>query len=90
MEARRRRLIMGKNKAHSIERVVGAMHRLESGGRFINRKNQKGAIFRVAATSIALSISIESINNRGRILLNKAQATWEMGKMLGLVGRWVE
>ena len=28
---------------------------------------------------------IKRINNRGRILLNEAQATWEMGKALGLV-----
>ncbi|GFS39280.1 hypothetical protein Acr_00g0062040 [Actinidia rufa] len=75
----------GKNKAHSTERVVGAMRRLGSGGRFIKRKNKKGAIFRAASASIVLSISTESINNRGRIMLNEAQATWEMGKALGLV-----
>ena len=83
--SRKKKNYYGKNNAHSTERVVGAMRRLGSRGRFINRKNQKEAIFRAAAASIALSISTERINNRGRILLNEAQATWEMGKALVLV-----
>ncbi|GFY83050.1 hypothetical protein Acr_02g0012900 [Actinidia rufa] len=83
--SRKKKTHYGKNKDHSTKRVVGAMRRLGSGGRFIKRKNQKGAIFRAAAASIALSISTESTNNRGRIMLNEAQATWEMGKALGLV-----
>ena len=60
--SRKKKNHYGKNKAHSTEKVVGAMRRLGSRGRFIKR-----------------------INNRGRILLNEAQATWEMGKALVLV-----
>ncbi|KAI8005608.1 hypothetical protein LOK49_LG07G00614 [Camellia lanceoleosa] len=49
-----------------------------------NMKDQNGAIFRAAAAAISLSVE-HSLNTRRRNkLLNEAQATMEVGKILGL------
>lgn len=85
----------GKNGENVINRSMRKGDELKKRGK-INRKHlknkgglfsnclQNGATFRAAAAAISLSVS-QSIDSRNmRKLLNEAQATIQLGKILGL------
>ena len=50
------------------------------------RKRSSCATLRsiMAAVSLSVSISAEGVANRNRLILDEAQAAWEIGKLLGM------
>lgn len=70
---------------HSINEILG-YSKVNAGDIKGKMNKKKCVVLRSAVASAALSASISSrdINNRNRILLDEAQAIWEVDKLFGL------
>ncbi|KAA8544829.1 hypothetical protein F0562_019613 [Nyssa sinensis] len=73
-----------KKKQMSVEdEALRAISWPKRNGGNSRRYKQKRVIFRAAA-ALSLSISTGTATDRERMLLNEVQATWSLGKALGL------
>lgn len=71
--------VKGKKKRKTINEILG-LPKLKQGSK---KGGKKCVLFRSAVAAAALSASISSngINNRNKILLDEAQAIWEVNKL---------
>ncbi|KAI7986952.1 hypothetical protein LOK49_LG14G00970 [Camellia lanceoleosa] len=73
-----------KSKRKLLQQVLGNFTAGENSRRGGRKKGGKPATIRSAAASYSLSLSSDAIANRNRILLNEAEAVWQIGKLLDL------
>ncbi|KAL7185647.1 hypothetical protein ACSBR2_027571 [Camellia fascicularis] len=73
-----------KSKRKFLQHVLGNVAATKISRRGRRKKGGKAATFRSAVAAISLSISLDAIANRNHIIINEAQAVWEIGKLLGL------
>lgn len=74
----------GRRKVKPMDEILGKFNKIIFRRKGSKIRRSKGAIFRPAITAASLSISSEGINNRNRILLNKAQKVLEENLTMGL------
>ena len=66
-----------KRKSILVDDKMGEVTQLQ-----LQKKNKK-VLLRAAAAAISLSASSEGILHRNQIILDEAEAMWEVGKLLG-------
>ncbi|KAA8538584.1 hypothetical protein F0562_028222 [Nyssa sinensis] len=76
--------ISRRRKLKLLANVLGNDENHRRKGKFGLKKVKKGAILRMAATVISMSISSSAIQNRNWIIEGEAKKIWEVGKKLGL------
>ncbi|GMP93615.1 hypothetical protein CsSME_00043371 [Camellia sinensis var. sinensis] len=75
----------GKSKELTQFEIISSFVRFHGHkGAFSSKPPPKRAIFRVAVEAMSLSVSFENGDRRGRYILNEAQATMQIGKVLRL------
>ncbi|KAF5933493.1 hypothetical protein HYC85_029664 [Camellia sinensis] len=74
---------MEDESAHELEHMSNVAQDHEP-GTSTSRPTPKTVIWRAATATISLSASIENGRDKGRYVLNEAQATLKMGEILGM------
>ncbi|KAH7843169.1 hypothetical protein Vadar_013520 [Vaccinium darrowii] len=76
--------LLGRRKKKPLEQILDCnspeSNPLRNGRR---RKKIKQAVYRSAIAAASLSFSSDGIRNRNKILINKAQEIWSLGKTVG-------
>ncbi|KAF5938883.1 hypothetical protein HYC85_023142 [Camellia sinensis] len=75
-----------KGNHHSVKKRPGKASRGVKAMAIGGNRSKNGVLFRAASQALFDSISLTSSSSKGRYLLNEAQATLQIGKLLGLNG----